>query len=372
MVMMRNEHLVHVAEKAIGTVTSQIYQTALRRIETKILACKEDSYDDGMDDSEAEGDEEDGDETILTAPPMITTRELALLLNEDPKYANALGKGDVPSHRKNRRKKVNGFHGKGIANGEAISEDDNGSGSSEDESDENSVIEVGSDQEIADDFHDVDRHHNQHRRTIRQHLVLLAQHPDHFLIHIHATPDQPERWAIDFGELRQTAILKVIFRTIDSRLGTVSTRLARICHEYGRMDDKSLQSKSLVAQKEMRARLHDMLKIGLLELQEVPRDNSRLATRTTFLYYMDEKKATAKITDECYKTIARCIQRLDVEREKVASVLDKVERSDVKGREDELLGEIEKEALGKWKTQEEMIWGEIGRVDSMVAILRDF
>ena len=115
-----------------------------------------------------------------------------------------------------------------------------------------------------------------------------------------------------------------------------------------------------------------MIKTGLLELQEVPRDNSRLATRTTFLYYMDERKVTAKITDECYKTIVRCMQRMEVEKEKVASVLEKVERTDVKGREDEILGDIEKVALGKWRAQEEMIWGEIGRVDNMVAILRDF
>ena len=239
MVMMRNEHLVHLAEKAIGSITSQIYETAIRRIETKILACKEDSYDDGTDDSEAEDDEADENETILTAPPKMTTRELALLIDEDPKYANALGtenleKEDVLSHRKNRRKKVNGFHEKPTANGEVNPEDRNSSGSSEDESDENSIIDVDLDQEKPEDFYDIQRHHDQHHRTIRQHLVLLAQHPDRFLTHIHATPNLPERWVIDFRDLRQTAMLKVIFRTIDSRLGTVSTRLARICHEYGR------------------------------------------------------------------------------------------------------------------------------------------
>ena len=370
MVMMRNEHLVNMAEKAIGTVTSHIFQTALRKLETNILACKEDSY-------EGEGDD---DEDILSDPPTVTTQELAALLNNHPKYGDALGKvdyrvgEDVSFHPKNRRRKTNGYHIKGAANGDHGPADDDSLDLAEEESDEIANIMFGgdSDDDMDDDFYDLNGDHTEHYLIIRQHLLLLADHSDHFVTHIHATPIQPEKWAVDFRALRRTAALKVIFHTIDTRLGNLSTRLARICQEHGRMDDKSLQAKSLLAQKEMRARLLDMQNRGLLQLQEVPRDNSRLASRTTFLYYMDEGKTAAKIRDECYQTITRCIQRLYFEREKVAGVLEKAERSDVKGREDELLGPKEKEALGRWKAKEEMFWAEIGRVDDIVAVLRDF
>ena len=370
--MMRNDHLVHLAERAIGTVTSQIYEKALRQVEPILLSCHQDP----------DVNEEIEDEEMLSNLPSVTTNELAASFNENSEIGKALGKvdpeiaEDTSFHPKNRRRKPNGTQTELYVDGEASADEDNGSESSGDESNDISIIDVDSDQDMANNDYAPNGEHvfapDANHVAIRQHLLLLAQHPDRFFYHIRATATEPERWAVNFRVLRETAILKTIFHTIDTRLGTLSTRLARICQQHGRMDDKSLQSKSLLTQKEMRARLLEMQKGGLLDLQEVPRDNSRLASRTTFLYYMDEGKATAQIRDECYKTMARCIQRLAVEREKVASVLEKVERSDVKGREEELLGAKEKEALGRWKAQEEMIWGEVGRVDEVVAVLRDF
>ena len=369
---MRNNHLIRLAEQAVGTVTSLVYEKALHRMEANILACNEGPVED----------EEVEEEEVLSELPSVTTKELAASFNGDSELAEALGKidpemaQDMSFHPKNRRRKVNGNQDAASVNGEASADEDGGSGGSEDESDDISIVDFGSDLDMADNEYAPNGDHNfapdSHYLVVRQHLLLLAQHPDHFFYHVRATPTEPEKWAVNFHVLRRMAILKTIFHTIDTRLGTPSTRLARICQQYGRMDDKSLQSKSLLTQKEMRARLLEMQRGGLLDLQEVPRDNSRLASRTTFLYYMDEGKATAKVRDECYKTIARCIQRLAVERDKVAGVLEKVERSDVKGREEELLGAREKEALGRWKAQEEMIWGEVGRVDEVVAILRDF
>lgn len=370
--MMRNDHLTRLAAQAIGNITSHVYEKALRKLEVKTLACREDS----------EVNNDDKEEGELSNLPSVTTNEMAALFSESCELDDAIGwidpstAEDVSDHPKKRRRKTNGIQGEPVVGRGASSDGADGSGSSGDESDDISVIDIDSDQDMAGDDYAPNGKHvfvpDSHHRAIRQHLLLLAQHQDRFLYHIHATPREPERWAVDFHSLRRTAVLKAIFHTIDTRLGTLSTRLARICQQYGRMDDKSLQSKSLLTQKEMRARLLEMQKGGLLDLQEVPRDNSRLASRTTFLYYLDETKAKAKITDECYKTMTRCLQRLAVEKEKIAAVLEKVERSDVKGREDELLGAKEKEALGRWRAQEEMIWGEVGRVDDVVAVLRDF
>ena len=370
--MMRNDHLVHLAEQAVGNITSQIYERAIRKMERKLLACSEGS----------EEKDDDDEEESLSDLPSVTTNELAAMFSETSRLDDAMGKvdpemaEDISDHPKKRRRKPNGIQDEAMVERDTSGEEPDSSGSSGDESDNISVIDIDSDQDMAENDYAPNGERvfapNLHHRAIRQHLLLLAQHPDCFFYYLRATPTEPERWAVKFHVLRRTAVLKTIFHTIDNRLGTLSTRLARICQQHGRMDDKSLQSKSLLTQKEMRARLLEMQKGGLLDLQEVPRDNSRLASRTTFLYYMDEGKAKAKLTDECYKTMTRCLQRLAMEREKVTAVLEKTERIDVKGREDELLGAKEKEALGRWKTQEEMIWGEVGRVDEVVAVLRDF
>lgn len=344
----------------------------LRKLEVKTLACCE----------ESEANDDAGEEDDMSDLPSVTTSEVAAMFSETSELEDAIKRNDpetnedISDHPKRRRRKPNGIQDEAIVDLDASGDEADNSGFSGDESDDISVIDIDSDQNMVGNDYTPNGEHvfapNPHHQAIRQHLLLLSQHPDRFFYHIRATPMEPERWAVKFHVLRRTSVLKTIFHTIDTRLGTLSTRLARICQEYGRMDDKSLQAKSLLTQKEMRARLLEMQKAGLLELQEVPRDNSRLASRTTFLYYLDEGKAKAKITDECYKTMTRCLQRLAVEKEKVAAVLEKAERSDVRGREEELLGAKEKEALGRWKRQEEMVWGELGRVDDVVAVLRDF
>ena len=351
--MMRNDHLTGLAAQAIGNVTSHVYERALRNLEVQILESHE----------IADLEDDDNEERDMSKLPSVTTNEMAEAFSENPELGDAIGRidpkatEDMLDHPKKQRRKTNGIHNESMAVQDASGDEADGSESSEEESEDISVIDVDSDQDVAGDDYAPNGEHvfapDLHHRAVRKHLLLLAHHQDHFFHHIRATATEPERWAVDFRSLRQTAVLKTIFKTIDARLGTLSTRLARICQHHGRMDDKSLQSKSLLTQKEMRARLLEMQKAGLLDLQEVPRDNSRLASRTTFLYYMDEGKATAKLIEQCYKTMTRCLQRLAVEKETIAAVLEKVERSDVKGRENELLGVVR-------------------RIDDVVAVLRDF
>lgn len=76
--------------------------------------------------------------------------------------------------------------------------------------------------------------------------------------------------------------------------------------------------------------------------------------------------------EECYKSMARCLQRAKVEREGVQTLLEKAERSDVVGREEEFLGEDERIGLEQWREKEERLLGEVGRLDELVAVLRDF
>ena len=70
--------------------------------------------------------------------------------------------------------------------------------------------------------------------------------------------------------------------------------------------------------------------------------------------------------------MARLVRRARVEREKVRETVEKASRTDVVGREEEFLGEGERKALGEWKAREERIWGEVGRLDELVGIVRDF
>ena len=128
----------------------------------------------------------------------------------------------------------------------------------------------------------------------------------------------------------------------------------------------------LMNQKVMRAKLATMHEHGHLELQEIPRDNQRQPSRNMFFWFFDMERCRKKVVEECYKSMARCLQRAKGEMEGVQTLLEKAERSDVVGREDEFLGEDERIGLEQWREREERLLGEVGRLDELVAVLRDF
>ena len=70
--------------------------------------------------------------------------------------------------------------------------------------------------------------------------------------------------------------------------------------------------------------------------------------------------------------MARYLRRAKVEGENVKGTLEKSSRSDVVGREKELLGMQELEALNVWRETDERIWGAVSKLDDLVACLRHF
>ena len=375
MCLMRNDFLVKTAEQRIGIATSKVYKCVLRLIEYNIKACKDELRLFDYDEYENELLVNDDDNLITS--PRISTKIVTAAFNEASEFVNALGKMTDDSmkptsedHRKRHRRKTDSRSGTPEDHPASTNSQAPNSGFKSSNSDLSRINLKSNDDimEIEDD--------SQSKATvsesIRQHLLLLSNHPDQFLHHFPETDTEPEKWTIDFSQTARAFARQTLFQNIAARFGTPSSRIARICHEKGRLDDKTLCTLCLLPQKELRARLLTMQRAGLLEQQEMPRDNARTASRTTFLYYFDERKCAANVLEDCNKTILRCLQRLCVEKDKIEGVLAKVNRSDVKGREDDLLGEREKQGLAKWRATEETIWGEIGRIDMVVSTLKDF
>ncbi|KAL8648160.1 MAG: hypothetical protein Q9210_005154 [Variospora velana] len=123
----------------------------------------------------------------------------------------------------------------------------------------------------------------------------------------------------------------------------------------------------------MRTLLHSMHRAGHIELQELPKDgNQRRPGTTSFYWFFDPERMRRRVLEETYKTMGNLLRRARVEREGVRGVVEKSERTDVVGREDEFLGDEELKALHEWRGKEERIWGEVARLDDLVAVLRDF
>ena len=366
---MRNDHLVEFAGRTIGLATAGVYAHVLSALEPKVQACRE----------EPESSTEPGLDIDIHFLPQVSTAELVSTIRDSPELASALGKPDDGrldmaqfDHPKKRRKKER--CSEAAIDGEIVLDEAEASGSN----DNDNVSDASSDPENSRSAIDVEidalpnSRSNPHFDAIRNHLLILATHPLRFLHHIPKTSTLPERWTLDYPTLMNNITRQLLLETIRSRHGLPAARLTRILFDRGKTDEKVLCSISLLAQKTMRSYLLPLHEAGMIGLQEVPRDNSRNPQRTNFLWFFDPERCKAKILEETYKTMARCLRRLRVEREKVKGTIEKASRSDVVGREEELLGVQELEALNVWKEMDEKTWGEVLRLDDLIASLRDF
>ncbi|KAL8892127.1 MAG: hypothetical protein Q9215_000884 [Flavoplaca cf. flavocitrina] len=374
-IIIRNQHLVALAEESIGTSTSDVYAELLQAAEPQLRKCKDELHI-ADDDSEIE----------LATLPQVSTDDLKAIKNLtlDPSSpSNAFGKVDPSQvdlrkllHKRKKPKKRRKSDQSDAAEAAEASVD--GSASS-DESDKISNQSESDGDRTPDTTPDTTPKTNGATTpsdSLRQHLLLLADQPQHFLIPVPRTKTDLEKWAIPYHDLSKILLHNAIISITVSRFGPHAGRLIRILaanDNTTKLDEKMLVLLSLIPQKQMRTLLHSMHRAGHIELQEIPKDGSqRRPGMTLFYWFFDPERCRKRMLEETYKTMTRLIQRARVEREAVRGTVEKAERTDVVGREEELLGEGEMTALNEWKEKEERIWGEVSRLDELVAVLRDF
>ncbi|KAL8853305.1 MAG: hypothetical protein Q9221_001781 [Calogaya cf. arnoldii] len=387
-IIMRNQQLVALAEESIGTPTSIVYAELLRAVEPQLRKCKNELFI-ADDDSEIE----------LATLPQASTDELRAiknLLHDSPDLSSALGEVDPSEidlgrllHKskkpKKRRKSFQSDADEALVEGSASS-DENEDASNESDSDrlgsprgDKDRPSEGRNYKTPDTTPDTTPKTNGATSPLdilRQHLLLLSDQPQRFLIPIPRTKTDLEKWAVPYHDLSKTLLQNAIISITISRFGPLAGRLIRILaanDNSTKLDEKMLVLLSLIPQKQMRTLLHSMHRAGHIELQEIPKDGSqRRPGMTLFYWFFDPERCRKRMLEETYKAMTRLVQRARVEREGVKSTVEKAERTDVVGREEELLGEGELMALNEWREKEERIWGEVGRLDELVAVLRDF
>ncbi|KAL8773939.1 MAG: hypothetical protein Q9209_001369 [Squamulea sp. 1 TL-2023] len=396
-IIMRNQQLVALAQESIGTPTSIVYAELLRVAESQLRNCKNEFH---VSDNKFES--EVGPLLEVSTDELI---EIKYLLHDSTSLSDAIGYVD-PSRidigkilhksrkRKKRRKSIQEDTEKASVEGPASSDesedtsDESDSDRTENDNNSNSVSSPGADggypskglnHQTPDTTPDTTPKTSaavSPIETLRQHLLLLSDQPHPFLIPVPRTKTHPEKWAIPYAALSKTLLHNAMLSITTSRFGPLAGRLIRILADNDnstKLDEKMLVLLSLIPQKQMRTLLHSMHRAGHIELQEIPKDSSqRRPGMTLFYWFFDPERCRKRMLEETYKTMTRLVQRAGVEREAVRGTVEKAERTDVVGREEELLGAGELVALHEWREKEERIWGEVGRMDELVAVLKDF
>ncbi|KIW54325.1 hypothetical protein, variant [Exophiala xenobiotica] len=205
-----------------------------------------------------------------------------------------------------------------------------------------------------------------HDPAVDHQLAILADGPFRFL-----RGDTNGSWLVDKKQLGDYVLEKELMRLISERVDGPALRIIRMLVDKGKLDEKTLQELGLLGAKDLRQCLSQLQLMGYLELQEVPRDPQRQPNRTIFLWFYDAERVRKVFLSKIYKTMSRHYQRMHLERERLASTLSKVERTDVEGNVQDLLPEAELDLLYVWQQKEGWFLTELDRMDDSVAILRD-
>jgi DNA-directed RNA polymerase III subunit RPC3 len=205
---------------------------------------------------------------------------------------------------------------------------------------------------------------------MRQHLLLLSESKQQFIRHC-GTQGRGQ-WTVDFGpvidRLRETELDSII----EHSFGRHGLRLTRILREKGKLDEKMLHSAALMKKPDVQGKMLAMQMAGLVDVQEVPKDSSRMANRTLFFWFFDRDRTRAQLLDDVYKAMLRCLQTLQVERHKERNILLFVERKDVQGKEEEVMTAEHYNKYNRHLEVQEKLLGQLMRLDDIVSVFRDF
>ncbi|RWA09934.1 hypothetical protein EKO27_g5154 [Xylaria grammica] len=372
LVELRNQKLTEHAEDFVGETTAQVFAGLLASLCKKVYRCQHDQYtimteeeeetyftgvrvtseeifdhlSPGVDVSTGIGaaSEEDIDirfaEKIRKYPPQIQGSHIQGTLDEGDEI---LGSDDEDYDRSGEHLKgthVNGHRGSIAQNGTKMGGDYSGESQSS---------------------------RAEQMRHMRQHLLILTETKQQFVRHC-----GQNEWTVDFGPLIQQLRYVELDTMIEDNFGRQGLRLTRILREKGKLDDKTLPAMALMRKPDVHVKMAEMEMAGFLEVQEVPRDNNRAANRTMFFWFFDEARTIKRVLDNAYKSMVRCLERLEVERYNKRAILSLADRRDVQGKEEEMLrGDVYNEYLEFIEIEKKLL-SQVSRLDDLVSVFQDF
>lgn len=375
---LRNRRLVQYASDLFGDTTSYVYAQLLRHLTKDISRCRLDPLVDHY------GEKDDD----MPAQKFVTTAEILDSLKTAIDLSVGLGK---TTRKMLSKKAAMAIHPRPPTKKPLIQEAEVQGGASSDEEDD---AETTDDEDYDGDYkppplNGVNGNHRTNEvngvngsakiddkdkeivwdrpNQLRQHLLILAESNQHLVRHCGM-----DEWTVDFELVMAAMRVSELDTVIEQTTGPKGLRLARILRARGKLDEKALPTIAMMQKAELQRKLLEMQSAGFVHVQEVPREPKADVKKSFFLWYSDLDKTRDRVLDTSYRTMMHCIQVLEALRHKDSDVLTTTRRSDVKGKEEEMLRQEYFQRYKRFLQSEKMLFSQIMRVDDLVAILRDF
>lgn len=211
---------------------------------------------------------------------------------------------------------------------------------------------------------DVDNSNAQSLGLINQHLKLLSSNSSVKFV-VETTPGV---YMVPFTEIVKNLKRHYYDTLVKYTLGADSLRVLRCLKACKIADEKTLANSVLLREKTVRNTLFNLINLNIIEIQEVPRSADRAASKTFFLFRHKESNAYSFLCNSLLFSMAELLQNIIDFKSENKILLEKCEREDVKGHEDELLLESELKLLKNLKAREILNIGKINRLKSMFEV----
>ncbi|EGG08446.1 uncharacterized protein MELLADRAFT_84617 [Melampsora larici-populina 98AG31] len=134
---------------------------------------------------------------------------------------------------------------------------------------------------------------------------------------------------IEYGkysvELRKALVTRIVRET----LGIEAARVVRILLNKGRLDEKHLAKFAMMTLKDSRELCLKLSTQNIIELQEIPKTQDRMPSRTYYLYFIDFKKLNLNLINKLRKSQINCIERIYKELNSNRNLISKINRKDI-------------------------------------------
>lgn len=344
--LLRNHRLEQMVHRFLGSATATVFRALLRALESRSKFIRKSTKNDETDDDHDDDQAESATDTEILEH-LDATVDLDSRYETDRKRKSSFG---AHNHRKRR-----------------LAAPDEG----DDPAQLDIKIETHSDSEHEQAINVTTplEEHNKRLNSIARHLSILAEHPKRFCIRLPGST----RTSVDFDNLAQLLVRNELETMINARFGKIPTRFIRILQQVGKIDVQQLADMTMTRHNDACTWLTSLQFAGLAHSQEIARNNTHDTARAIYLWWFDEKNVVSQYLDRTYQAMARTLQRLRFERETTfKAAIEKAERVDARGREQELLNAQDREELRKWHEVEEQLLVQVDRLDDLVAVLRDF
>jgi DNA-directed RNA polymerase III subunit RPC3 len=165
--------------------------------------------------------------------------------------------------------------------------------------------------------------------------------------------------------------MNLIEAFISSRFGQASTRIFRLLRNRKMLEEKTISKVAMMTSKEVRERLYELLRFGLVQLQEVPKTADHAPSRTFFLWTIPVPTLYRHLAEMSMRMLTNLLERSAMEKEKNEMLILKSERSDVVVNPS-LLNETERRQLRNLRRVLDRLSFQIMRISKELLTLEFF